>query len=168
LYAKQKTPAKREKRAVTSAVCQPYLGGRCWRELMWIVILIAAPQDRFFLDGQGGRHANRKGLRQTMPCSDQTGRCRREYGLMQCSLGSRSGTWGVEVCGASRSWADGTIPLASWVAGGSLWRLQASSHRPPITPHITPHQRSSPTSACMIPKPSSVSFLRNNWLASSL
>jgi hypothetical protein len=64
-------------------------------DLMWIGILIAAPQDRFSWTA-GGEICEPQG-----PSSNHAMRwsdlClwRMEYALMQCSLGSRSGTSGV-------------------------------------------------------------------------
>jgi hypothetical protein len=143
LYAKQKTPA-RERSCLRPPSANRIWEGRCWRELMWIVILIAAPHDRFFLDGRAEDNANRKGLLQATPCGDQTGRCRMEYALMQCSFGSRSGTSGVETCGASRSWTDDAIPLAFRVQGAptGVCKLHHTDHQSFFTSRLdhVPHR----------------------------
>jgi hypothetical protein len=82
LYAKQRRQQERE-RAVTSAICQRYWGEAGLLETSCgSDMLIAAPQDRLFLGRQTERLANRKGLRQTMPCCGQACRLRMEYALM--------------------------------------------------------------------------------------
>jgi hypothetical protein len=84
--------------------------------------------------------------------------------LMQCSLGSRSGTSGDDVCGASRSWTGDAIPLA--------WRVQGAATGV-CRPHHTGHQsffasqleeRPRPHRLAWLRNPSSVSLLRSNWL----
>jgi hypothetical protein len=116
-----------------SLTCQQYrrpvLG-----ELVWIGIVIAAPQASF-LDGRR-KSRGRQGPRQTMPCGGQTRRLRMEDALMQCSLGSWSGTSGVEVGGASRSWAGDAIPLAWQLAG---FPLVSASFITPISNQTSHH-----------------------------
>jgi hypothetical protein len=157
LYAKQR---HQQERAVTSTICQRYWGGRLLGDLMWIGVLIAAPQDT-----ADGRLANRKGPRQNhamLVARLVAGRI--DSALMQCSLGSRSGTSGDDVCGASRSWTGDAIPLA--------WRVQGAATGV-CRPHHTGHQsffasqleeRPRPHRLAWLRNPSSVSFLRSNWL----
>ena len=125
-------------------------------------ILIAAPQDSFLCGRRRSRQ--RQGPRLTLLCgcsaTVQTCRFSMEDGLMQCSLGSRSGTSGVELGSSNRSWAGDAISLA--------WQLPGFSRAPAsfITPCANHHPHhtastSTPSLPCMIPKPSSFSFIRS-------
>ena len=79
---------------------------------------------------------------------------------MQCSLGSRSGTSGVELWWSGRSWASDAISLAWRVAGAAL----ASASFITLLANHSPHHTASTstlTLPCIPPKPSSVSFTRS-------
>jgi hypothetical protein len=80
-------------------------------ELWWSSILIAAPQQGFLYRKPDSR--KEQGPRQTMPCGGpQTSSLENRSALMQCSLGSRSGTSGAELGGPGRSWAGDAVSLA--------------------------------------------------------
>jgi hypothetical protein len=123
----------------------------CWESSCGSAFLDCKPRRIGFFLGAADGKALRTARAFVKPCHAVARLCRleMEYALMQCSLGSRSGTSGDDVCGASRSWTGDAIPLA--LAGA---RAPTSVCRPRHTGHQSffasqLEQRSSPTSPRM-------------------
>ena len=158
----QRERREQERELSYPGLCQQYWeagGGELW----WIGHLDCGPAGRFPVRQAEELRTARASSNHAMRCSavvQDFVRLSMEDGLKQCSLGSRPGTSGVELGLSDRSWAGEASSLA--------WQLPGFPPAPArfITPCANHHPHhtastSTPSSPCMIPKPSSFSFVRS-------